>query len=176
MAVVAIVAFLDLTAGSNSRGKDHSNKSPFAQRDTVHAELVGCDSRSRSRHHQPVTCHPRTTVVEIPFPTGDLSVVQVYPSHVNMTRCLGRKAPNTFLQNLNYLPYWYSIEGDCAGDRSLHCRPTQTEKSLIPISVRKCPINGGKCRTYCSNRLVENHISCTCGCRTTPDECTGGKV
>jgi len=124
------------------------------------------DQPAATSHLPPVTCSRehissslrasspciiRDKVVEIPRPSNT-SVDQLTPSHVTVKRC----------------------SGGCHGQSSCVAASTATRK--VPVLLARCPLGGGKCEKECASVEVEDHLSCTCGCRVQEDECRGDQA
>eukprot|EP00094_Tigriopus_californicus_P005140 TCALIF_04954-PA protein Name:"Protein of unknown function" AED:0.29 eAED:0.29 QI:295/0.25/0.2/0.4/0.75/0.6/5/0/303 len=84
-------------------------------------------------------CQPHSVLVPIPFPTNDLSIQRLHPSHVFMKRCLGL--------------------------RGALCQPGTKEVVKVPVILEKCETNSEElCQRSCANIEMESHTSCVCGC------------
>jgi len=92
-------------------------------------------------------CRPRPTIVEVPSLRQEHQLVA--PSHVEVNRC-GGSCPHSYFS----------------------CVPSEVQYKDVPVILTERSITPGVVTSLCTSLSVEEHVSCQCGCKVRPEDCS----
>ena len=92
-------------------------------------------------------CRPRPTMVEIPTLSPEHQLVA--PTYVEVNRC-GGSCPHSYFS----------------------CVKAETRYKDVPVILTERSITPGVITSLCTNLSVEEHVSCQCGCKVKPQDCS----
>jgi len=92
-------------------------------------------------------CKPRPTMVKIPTLSPDHQLVA--PTHVEVARC-GGSCPHSYFS----------------------CIKAETRYKDVPVMLTERSITPGVVTSLCTTLSVEEHVSCSCGCKAQSQDCS----
>jgi len=93
-------------------------------------------------------CEPRDHIEHLELPNS--TYFNMIPDHVRVKRC----------------------GGTCSASVYKSCLPTETIDRNVDVLLMPQNSQGGVTTNDCSTVSVVEHVSCTCGCKTTADDCS----
>jgi len=92
-------------------------------------------------------CMPRPTMVEIPSLSPEHQLLA--PTHVEVARC-GGSCPHSYFS----------------------CVKSDTRYKEVSVMLTERSVSPGVLKSLCTSLSIEEHLSCQCGCKVGPEDCS----